>query len=307
MATNVTTISQIIASVTSLFILLPLFISFLKKLYCGGVNTDKTSKIITIFVFILNIIQHISASVCYIFVASSDDKNANNLVIDIVGMVAWNSLGGGVVLIYIYLLFRIQNTFNETTYKIKSGIIYLHLINITFIFISVCILWFLLRTDRPKFITYSPIILVVLLIVGYIDLLYTFNHNLFLLVLSQTTDIELNERQHTLLNTIRKHSILAGFMLFTSFTLIILLFLISYYRSKYGYAISATPNIIGTLWAFSFFIFVNTGPLCIYLGFEMNRNLYNKLCGLCDKKCENICISVVEKRLKKQSQTAPDT
>ena len=317
MATDVSRLRWIIASGISSLILLTLFITLLKKLYCGvnaaNKNIDIISQIITISVFMFNIIYSLClfAFHIYISLAYSHDKHINDLIFYIFPIIIGISLSGGFVSIYIYLLFKIKNTFNETVYQIKSRIIYLHIINITFIFSSFCIIFFILtfsrNTVKTGLILHSSLFF--LLTIGYIHLLFTFNHNLFLLVLSQRQiiskskkNIELNERQHALLETIRKHSILACFMIFISFAFVIMAIVVSRYYDGYQYE----NIIIQYLWIITLFIFMNTGPLCIYLGFTMNRNMYTKLCGVCDKKCKNLCITMAEKKLNKKSTKAPD-
>ena len=49
------------------------------------------------------------------------------------------------------------------------------------------------------------------------------------------------------------------------------------------------------------YMFNLAGPICIYLGFKANGNLYQKCCSLCDRKCKTICIGMAEKRLNEQA------
>ena len=320
MAAYIDEILWISTPATSLLILLGLFITLLSKLYCriDGANKkiDKISQIVTIAAFMFNIIYSICVLAINIIQICLYDQNIYTsqwgFFMDFLDIAIGISLSGTFTSIYIFLLLRIRNTFKETIFEIKSRIIYLHIINITFIYISFCIIYFVLNDSRNAVRTGMILhsFLFLLLTIGYIHLLYTFNHNLFLLVLSQRQEranpqknIELNDIQHELLTTIRKHSILAGFMISISFVFLIMIFVTS---SHNGYKSENNLIFVESLWVLTLFIFMNTGPLCIYLGFGMNQDLYTKLCGLCDKKCKNICISMVEKRLNKQCQTAPD-
>ena len=145
------------------------------------------------------------------------------------------------------------------------------------------------------------IIWCILWTIGYVHLLYTFNHNLFLLVVSQrrtivcgdnTGSIELNMKQIRLLSTIRKHTILGFFLICGSLCYAFLAGIHIWVETTQGFNIS----IFIVRWIL-FHIFLISGPLSIYLGFKQNKDLYGKCCILCDRKCEHICIKLAEKRL----------
>ena len=46
---------------------------------------------------------------------------------------------------------------------------------------------------------------------------------------------------------------------------------------------------------------MNAGAWCIYLGFSVNENLYEKVCAICDRICAKRCIEKAQKRLNKQN------
>ena len=228
---------------------------------------------------------------------SPQDEHWSNILITIL-------LVSSILCVYTFLLYRISKTFDGTMYQVNTKLLYLHSINM-FIMAAIFITDSIFDYDGDIIYSYlSVVFILTLLIIGYGHLLYTFNHNLFLLVLSQrqtvvnpTLDIELNQRQIKLLRTIRKHSILAFYMLLTSLTMIITFLLVSF--MGYDENISITNrNIIWGIHILNVAAFLNIGPLCIYLGFEINKNFYQKMWGLCDRKCDNICTSLAENRLR---------
>lgn len=139
---------------------------------------------------------------------------------------------------------------------------------------------------------------------GYAHLLYIFNHNLFLLVLSQRQtiineqDIELNHRQIHLLSTIRKHTILAGLIIMSEVLYLII--------SISGIISYSGHYIWWYLHGICLLIFVNAPAISIYLGFSANQGIYRKLCGVCDDKCKAFCLRLTARRLNKQGIVIDD-
>ena len=108
---------------------------------------------------------------------------------------------------------------------------------------------------------------------------------------------KLNERQRSMLSTIRKHGILGSFMILCNLLCFVtnILFAIADTTREWNYTMKLVLYYYVDV--MSLYIFSSAGPLCIYLGFQQNRDLYWKCCGLCDRKWENICIGMAEKRL----------
>ncbi len=282
-----------------------LFISLLKAFYCNKDQTfNNAYKCSTIGIFIFSIMLNAIAMIIAIMYGMSEEQNPTKLLY-ILHIVGWISIFGASILTYLFLLFRVYFTFKESMYEIKKCTIYLHSTNIASM--SLLLVSFLgTYTEWFDFILFS--LWLTSLSIGYTHLLYLFNHNLFLLVLSQRQtiindekNIELNQRQINLLCTIRKHTILGFFMVLSSLT----------YLAANGPSINSLDKINSAPWikdgvmylvASINFISLNTSPFLVYLGFNMNRKLYSKLCSFCDKKCKNICIRLTEKNLDDQDR-----
>ena len=67
--------------------------------------------------------------------------------------------------------------------------------------------------------------------------------------------------------------------------------------------IAFNKNAADVIWIVLFWIGLHvvniTGPICIYLGFQQNRNSYQKCCDVCDRKFRNVCNSLAERRMNK--------
>ena len=294
---------------------IPLFISLLNQLYRGEgqmvqIQFKCSATITFIFSTLFGIIDIVSQIMVWL-VPLEFNITLNGVQIYYIYVTRVTLMLLTIYSIYTILLLRLYHTFQESIYQISTRQLYMHVINVSITIITF-IMSFYPFTPHKALIKEILVIWVILLTMGYIHLLYTFNRNLFLLVLSQrksvvmsskqNTDhddtkiepVELNERQINMLSTIRKHTILGSFMVFSN--LCFASFLIFFYESVFVNPIASFFFMVIV------HIFVITGPLCIYMGFEKNKDFYHKCCNLFDKTCTNICVTLAEKRLNQQTK-----
>lgn len=179
--------------------------------------------------------------------------------------VSWSSF-------YLFMLFRIKNAFNDThsIYSVDLKILYLH----SLIAIAAPIL-IIIAVFQLVVYKLSSAIWIVITFFGAFNLIYTFNYNLYSVILAQNEGgdkANLTEIQQHMIRTVTKHSVLGGLTLsclaLCSFTHI------------WG-------PLFGVYWVGIIFIHIGVvaislSGLGIYLGFNCNRNLYLKLCTPCN-------------------------
>ena len=306
MATQSVNAIWLTVAMISLIILLPLFVSLLRS-FSGDAtqDTDKLYKYLAISTFLCNIIYNITMVICCILLLS--DSNFVRIRFQIFFFM---SLLGGTLSVYGFLLYRIKNTFNGTVYQIKSYALCLHYINMLFIMITFSVTYWPVIAN-PDLLFCMHLIYFILCMIGYLHLLYVFNHNLFLLVLSRSdardsvvnNEIEWSHGQIRLLTTIRKHTILACVILISSLFSVIIFTVVFHHEFGPRENVSETHmTVIWSLWIIALFVLLNTGPLCIYLGFSVNNRLYQKICNVCDGKCRIVCMHLAENTLVKNNK-----
>ena len=306
----------------SLALQIPLFFSLLRQFFCSHArkiqNSVKATSIVAFICTILfNAIAILLVITIYIEKSKSDNKKPSRaqslFVDDILNAASYIAFFGASYCIYIILLLRVYYTFQDTMYEVKRLKLYVHGINVA---ITVLIITDFTMFKIYTFDTVSAVTLciwMILLTIGYIHLLYIFNHNLFILVLTQRHSLVildeeehaqkqiLNQRQRSMLSTIRKHGILGSYMIFCNLFCAVtnIIFAIADTKRDWDYMIELV--LYYYFYVISLYIFSNTGPICIYLGFQQNRYLYQKCCGLCDRKCKNICNGLAEKQMNKHT------
>lgn len=281
----------LLIGILSILLQIPLFISLLKQFYCNKQQEiERSYKWSVICIFIFSIICSITGIKTAIFLIPD---TIHLTAISINEWISFIAISAESLFIYSFLLFRIYYTFKQSIYEMQRFIIYLHTINIALIFLSLIL---------TIFSGYALLLWIILLTIGYIHLLYLFNDNLFVLMLSQKDTMlneyktsELSERQINILSTIRKHTILGVFIVVSNLLLIgvyLLLFVIPMMTltDTMTYVVLCIVNFIA-------YIFITVAPLCIYLGFQKNQKLYLKICGVCDGKCKDLCIRFTERKL----------
>ena len=264
-------------------VVIVLFISLLKQIcYTQDKSVKGHLTYTTIIVFTLSIIFGIARIPYYTYCGNTF----------VVRMISWAAFVLTLDSIYIFLLLQLYYTFQESVFRISKCQVFMHSINIAML----SVIFF------PGFIIFELFFVwITSLTIGYIHLLYKFNHNLFVLVLSQRKtsantqkigSIQLNMRQIKLLSIIRKHAILGGFIIFSNLCLGV--HLVTLHLLRYTRIMMFVDAVI-------LHIFIIVAPLCLYLGFQQNESIYGKCCNLCDKKCKHICIVITEKGLNKQN------
>ena len=141
----------------------------------------------------------------------------------------------------------------------------------------------------------------ILFIIGNSHLAYCFNHNLFLLVLSQRSTViqtdtnkdhsDLNIRQKKMLQIVVKQTLLSCMVLVIHLlSVIFIIITVSIYSKMVKSIISITDMYIGQS------VYVQYMMLCQYL-IIFNVKCYNKICSKCHIKCDHFCQYLTAKRM----------
>lgn len=298
---------NLIISIISLFIQIPLLISLIIRLHQNGddENVYKTYKACAITAFLFAILTSIGGIIESIFDAYSYDIFEWPWMI---GLELQSNAPVGVALsTYMFLLFRLYYTFNDTLYQTKKYIFYCHGLNLILLLIVIAIFIILPQPGLE-----ISIIWIVLLSIGYAQLLFSFNYNLFLLALSQRKTIineqqlihnnkELTDKQMRLLSTIRKHTILGCIMMICNVLYVGSMLLLYQYVYSDRLDTFTAWKICMAMYLVLWSIFANGAPISIYLGFTVNVNTYICICGPCDRKCDTFCLRMAQKSLNQQN------
>ena len=198
------------------------------------------------------------------------------------------------------MMLRLYQTFKDTIYEIKRGILWCHGINIIYVAIGALFFPYVLLSDNTPNI--EKVIFIIIILVpfslGLGLLIYFFNYKLFHLVLLQRQTLtnsndeqDLNKRQLKMLKTIRKHTILGFF--------IVLAQLILAFTGVLIYGVSGAKSGDKTIlyWIITdIAIIMETTSL--FVGFTDNNQRYLCLCKYCDKWCTDICINIASNAMK---------
>ena len=284
-----------------------LFVSLCYKFYCSKekfpVNkylqyTSLSSQIFVIIGNSISIFQHVS-------------DNKDDLILE---LIAWISLAIALVSYYLYHITALYIVYKESAFAISKKCLYTHL--------AIAILMLItppfLEIDPDNFILFYVIMipLMFLLFGGLMHIMYKFNHNLFLIVLqdkqrlielpatspatpastastaSLGDDIEKkamavasSQCNDSLLDTITKQSLLSSIQISVILFIMIytlVIFIGGWYSLTFrGINVWITQTIPLII-----------SPTCLYLGFTMNNNIYQYICGKCHNKCKNKCNTI---------------
>lgn len=283
------------------------FISLLKEFYCRRHSHEEIHTMVkctVIFTFIFTI----SSNIAYII--DNMEELLLMKMINPIGPIPFFFQCGEILSMYVFLIVKLYMTFKESVFAIKPIVIKLHCVAIITIFInmiisSVCLGLKPLSYSNNIVAVLSCFIILVIKMSAYIHLLYAFNHSLFLLVLAQTQRANINEShqkfyklddaQIDLLSVVRKHTILATFLIIADIKFLILFGIMYIFTFNPSY--DRSFEIFVSVWFLLFLIAMNASAWVIYLGFKMNQYSYNKLCGICDRMCKRKCIEKAEKRM----------
>eukprot|EP00484_Ammonia_sp_Unknown_P016505 CAMPEP_0197036068 /NCGR_PEP_ID=MMETSP1384-20130603/13679_1 /TAXON_ID=29189 /ORGANISM="Ammonia sp." /LENGTH=292 /DNA_ID=CAMNT_0042466201 /DNA_START=217 /DNA_END=1095 /DNA_ORIENTATION=- len=205
---------------------------------------------------------------------------------------------------YLFLMLQLYHIFQGTAYAAsKYKYIFAHGTNIAFICFSISLL--IMDSD-----TFFADIYLVLISIGFAELLYTLHYNLYLMVLHQRQTIVDNEshfhstskatHEHKL-TQIRKHGILAFFIVFANLCLIISSLVAIYLRHMSVH--QALQNVCYVVYVIVVCLCVNGGPLCMYLALDGNAKLYQNVCACFDVRLQTACNVIAQNRLNRQDSS----
>lgn len=222
---------------------------------------------------------------------------------------------GGVISLYFLLLQRLKYVFQNSALALSNTYYNCYVINL-------CILVLLLITDyiihgiSQRIETKMPIIWIyiqlcaevignVLGTFGLFSVVHLFNHRLSHLALLQKTSIScyteednksnlsesLNVRQIKLLHAAAKNTILSSIIVSVeTLDLITLAVMVAFGRGKFSW-------FLVNWYELAFLLVISIQIPCVYLGLRVNKNVYQRLCG----PCERLCIVSKAKKVLKHS------
>ena len=203
-------------------------------------------------------------------------------------------------LIYIFMMRRLHQTFNETAFRVSRAVFVVHSLVIIYSSIGELCAFVIFDILLIRSIENEAIVIIVaqlpwlLFCLGLAHLVWMFNVKLFRLVLLKRRTIvtaddagSLTGRQLKLLQTIRKHTLL-GSLLVMSCLAFVVTSVVTYYVSKPQKTLSSVPY-----WLFVVAC-ISTESVSIFAGFRQSDTTYRWLCGFCDVQCKSICMHCAE-------------
>eukprot|EP01084_Bolivina_argentea_P107372 191972_1 len=195
---------------------------------------------------------------------------------------------------YAFMLLRLYYIFDGTIFQINPITKWLHIIMNIQITIGGIIAIIFNAIGYNSIYYILAIILLIIFCVSLFHLVYLFNVKLFkLTILTRQTivsnksneELNLNERQLSLLATMRKHTLLGSTMV--AIVVFDVLIVVIY---------NITSNYM--IWTIGWSLTMTIGSLCIYLGFIANKSAYIFVCGQCDVCCRILCIKITERKIR---------
>ena len=205
-----------------------------------------------------------------------------------------------VSLLYIFMAFRVQDTFGNTAFEQSKNILILHIINIVGVSVGIFLFDFVLSNINLSASIKMIFIAAVLCpyIVGSAHLIYMFNARLFSLFVTRrrheaTSAMSPANQTLKLLSTVRKQTVLGLFMVMAQ--IIIAVYGVLLYAVIDIYLVSGYISY----WATSIGCVIMES-VCLFAGFSEN-NMYHFLCTPCDRICDVICIQYVERGIQSEN------
>eukprot|EP01084_Bolivina_argentea_P251832 422526_1 len=275
-----------------------LFILTIYKINCcrtsHQIKIAKSILIVVLLLFGSFLIANLAGFILYVMF---DEQNSNNS--SVLYMIVYSLWGLfnviGFVSSYSFLVIRLYYTYQNSIYKMTKKSIYLHSFIAILMMITVPIIMYSFYISHVAFfiITGSGSIF---MFFGLFALIYSFNKNLFFLVLKEkrnvvnNVNIQLSENQISMLKTVTKQtllgSILLGGILFLLFSSLILVAIVG-----------NNINVLLVIFPWFLLITVYATMPSIYLGLTMNEKEYFFCCGRCHYCCKGLCESFAEGRL----------
>lgn len=289
------------------FISVALCISSIRS-FCWNNDLSKCIKIITIIVFIMSCINGLYGFTTALIAYLESGRDLYNIFrIDIISFLFTIIFISLWLAIYILLLVRLHDTFKESIHKFPLRIFKVHIVNII-LFLSLYIICIVTIYFNDSIPIHSEIWLAayfILYLGGIIHLLYAFNQKLYKLIflVKQTlySDVvELNDRQIQLLGNIRKHAVLAVWIVICILSTMgqyAILVMVILREDNEETVVYETPNSLSGVWMISLQVLDLLVPLCIYLGYRANEKMYQRLCGKCDRICKVCCDCLAERKV----------
>ena len=195
---------------------------------------------------------------------------------------------------YIFMILRIKNTFNDThsVYSLNLKILYLHFI--IAIIPPILIIIGVFNVDVYKILS---VVWICITFFGAFHLIYKFNHNLYLLILSQNQggdEAKLNQTQENMIRTVTKHTVLGG--------MILVCLALCAFTHTWGPLFA--QFWVGILLIHIGVILISLSGLGIYLSFNFNKKTYLKLCRPWDD-CTNMSYTKRAKNNNEERNSPP--
>ena len=269
-----------------------LTLSLIKQFYCSNRESPQTSAYRWLQLSALGglmgfFIAYLFHAIAFIIEIATDSLYANQafsatdfIFFNLSYTMSWSSF-------YIFMLLRIKYTFMNSVYELDNKLLYVHSV----IAILAPLLVIIAIFDIKAFQICSGIF-VGFTAISASHLIYTFNHNLWNLIISQednenthtsqskkNQDIDddvnknFNAAQRNMVKTVVKHTVLGV-------TILISLAICAYIVTLGGLIESDATRIV--LVYIGGILIICCG-ICLYCSFTSNNELYQKLCIKCDR------------------------
>ena len=203
------------------------------------------------------------------------------------------------VTLHLHIIFRLKSIFQDTTFKVSNRVLYSYYTLLSIMHIAACVAFvhFHLLLYDIAMVAASIYFLLIMVIVTHV--VYTFNRNLFHLVLAQqqckAKGSILNEHQHVLIGVIVKYTVLNAIAMIS--------FAVALLSSGIGALINFQYGCIIFLWTFGFSLTMAT--FCILLSFASMHSWYSSCFGSCDSLTSRFYVFLAERKMSQQ-QKIPD-
>eukprot|EP01084_Bolivina_argentea_P086168 155749_1 len=242
------------------------------KLFKQNNSDTVTQNKITLCVKFMTVTQMMSYLFCYIFWMICLCLN-QEIIFNILQYLMFCT---GWILFYVFILHQLYFTFKDSVYKMSKTFIYFHI----FITISIPV-WYCTITLMDEMFgdsinVYLSVCAVGLIIIftGLLTLIVSFNRKLFYCYINLESHGESNNIQISLISLITKHTLLGSIRICIATIFVLTVCILNSLDKE-----PADLSWIIYEWFLALFIVINL--LCVYFGFKVNQQEYNRYCGIC--------------------------
>ena len=202
--------------------------------------------------------------------------------------------------LHLHIIFRLKNVFEESAFKISNRVLYSYYTLLVIMHIAGCVAFVHFHMLLYDIAMVAAFIYFLLLMIIAIHVCYTFNRNLFRVILAQRQSKVkgsiLSEHQTLIIDVIVKYTVLN--------VIVMISFAVALLSSGIGALINFQYGCIMFLWTFGFAITITM--CCILLSFKSMDTCYFSCFGSCDSLTSRFYVFLAERKVK-QKQKIPDS